>query len=397
MNNRVLVINSGSSSIKFSLISMENNAVVCSGLAERLGIEGSCLHTNLEGVKKTRDLPGGNHQTAMQAIFQFLESQNLLSTISAVGHRVVHGGEYFKASTLIDDNVIAAIEKCVPFAPLHNPANLEGIKAAMAAMPSLPQVGVFDTAFHQTLPVHAFRYALPEELYTQYGVRRYGFHGTSHRYVSREAARFLQIPLDDSAFITAHLGNGASASAVLNGKSVDTSMGFTPLEGLVMGTRSGDIDPGLHAYIASAMRLNVVDVENLLNKKSGLLGLSGGLSADMRALQEAADNGHAGANLAIEVFVFRLAKYIAALSVSLPRVDAIVFTGGIGENSFKVREKTLERLAIFGFITDKEANAKAVGGKAGLITTEGSRKAIVINTNEELMIALDTIAVLKES
>lgn len=397
MNNRVLVINSGSSSIKFSLISMENNAVVCSGLAERLGIEGSCLHTNLEGVKKTRDLPGGNHQTAMQAIFQFLESQNLLSTISAVGHRVVHGGEYFKASTLIDDNVIAAIEKCVPFAPLHNPANLEGIKAAMAAMPSLPQVGVFDTAFHQTLPVHAFRYALPEELYTQYGVRRYGFHGTSHRYVSREAARFLQIPLDDSAFITAHLGNGASASAVLNGKSVDTSMGFTPLEGLVMGTRSGDIDPGLHAYIASAMRLNVVDVENLLNKKSGLLGLSGGLSADMRALQEAADNGHAGAKLAIEVFVFRLAKYIAALSVSLPRVDAIVFTGGIGENSFKVREKTLERLAIFGFITDKEANAKAVGGKAGLITTEGSRKAIVINTNEELMIALDTIAVLKES
>lgn len=397
MNNRVLVINSGSSSIKFSLISMENNAVVCSGLAERLGIEGSCLHTNLEGVKKTRDLPGGNHQTAMQAIFQFLESQNLLSTISAVGHRVVHGGEYFKASTLIDDNVIAAIEKCVPFAPLHNPANLEGIKAAMAAMPSLPQVGVFDTAFHQTLPVHAFRYALPEELYTQYGVRRYGFHGTSHRYVSREAARFLQIPLDDSAFITAHLGNGASASAVLNGKSVDTSMGFTPLEGLVMGTRSGDIDPGLHAYIASAMRLNVVDVENLLNKKSGLLGLSGGLSADMRALQEAADNGHAGAKLAIEVFVFRLAKYIAALSVSLPRVDAIVFTGGIGENSFKVREKTLERLAIFGFITDKEANAKAVGGKAGLITTEGSRKAIVINTNEELMIALDTITVLKEA
>lgn len=397
MNNRVLVINSGSSSIKFSLISMENNAVVCSGLAERLGIEGSCLHTNLEGLKKTSDLPGGNHQTAMQAIFQFLESQNLLSTISAVGHRVVHGGEYFKASTLIDDNVIAAIEKCVPFAPLHNPANLEGIKAAMAAMPSLPQVGVFDTAFHQTLPVHAFRYALPEELYTQYGVRRYGFHGTSHRYVSREAARFLQIPLDDSAFITAHLGNGASASAVLNGKSVDTSMGFTPLEGLVMGTRSGDIDPGLHAYIASAMRLNVVDVENLLNKKSGLLGLSGGLSADMRALQEAADNGHAGANLAIEVFVFRLAKYIAALSVSLPRVDAIVFTGGIGENSFKVREKTLERLAIFGFITDKEANAKAVGGKAGLITTEGSRKAIVINTNEELMIALDTITVLKEA
>jgi acetate kinase len=265
----------------------------------------------------------------------------------------------------------------------------------MAAMPLLPQVAVFDTAFHQSLPAHAYRYALPQELYTHYGVRRYGFHGTSHRFVSIEAARFLNIPLEASAFITAHLGNGASASAVLNGKSVDTSMGFTPLEGLVMGTRSGDVDPGLHAYIASAMRLNVVEVENLLNKKSGLLGLSGGLSADMRQLQEAADNGNESAILAIEVFVFRLAKTIAALCVSLPKVDALVFTGGIGENAAKVRQKTLERLAVLGYKANKSANEAAIGGKPGLITTAGSKKAIVINTNEELMIALDTIAVLK--
>lgn len=396
MASRVLVINSGSSSIKFSLVSMENNSVIGSGLAEKLGMEGSCLHTNLGDNRKTADLPGDDHETAMQAIIDFLSDNRLLEGITAVGHRVVHGGEYFKASTLINGDVIAAIESCVPFAPLHNPANLAGIKASISAMPLLPQVAVFDTAFHQTLPVHAFRYALPEAWYRDYGVRRYGFHGTSHRYVSMEAARLLGIDLGDSAFITAHLGNGASVSAVLNGRSVDTSMGFTPLEGLVMGTRSGDIDPGLHAYIASTMRINVVEVENLLNKKSGLLGLSG-LSADMRELQEAADNGHEGAKLAIEVFVFRLARYIAALSVSLPRVDALVFTGGIGENAFKVREKTLQRLEVMGFNVDTVANEAAVRGRSGLITLPQSKKAIVVNTNEELMIALDTVSVLAET
>jgi acetate kinase len=391
MEKRVLVINSGSSSIKFSLIAT-GNKLICSGLAEKLGMEGSCLHTKFGGTKNTVPLPAGNHEAAMQAIFRFLKENDLLSNISAVGHRVVHGGEFFKSSTLVNDEVIAAIESCVPYAPLHNPANLAGIRAAVHAMPSLPQVAVFDTAFHQTLPRHAYRYALPEEWYTEFGVRRYGFHGTSHRFVSMQAAKFLNIPLEDSAFITAHLGNGASATAVLNGKSVDTSMGFTPLEGLVMGTRSGDIDPGLHAFIAGALRINVVEVENLLNKKSGLLGLSG-LSADMRELQAAADNGHEGAKLAIEVFVFRLARYIAALSVSLPRIDALVFTGGIGENAFKVREKTLERLSVFGFRADVVANEAAVGGKAGLITLPGSRQAMVINTNEEWMIAVDTAEV----
>lgn len=392
MEKKVLVINSGSSSIKFSLIATGNH-LVCSGLAEKLGMDGSCVHTKLDGSKETVNLPAGTHEAAMQAILHFLEQNNLLTNISAVGHRVVHGGEFFKASTLINDEVIAAIERCVPYAPLHNPPNLEGIRAAISAMPSLPQVAVFDTAFHQTLPKHAYRYALPDEWYTEFGVRRYGFHGTSHRFVSMEAAKFLHIPLEDSAIITAHLGNGASATAVLNGKSVDTSMGFTPLEGLVMGTRSGDIDPGLHAFIAGALRINVVEVENLLNKKSGLLGLSG-LSADMRELQAAADKGHEGAKLAIEVFVFRLARYIAALSVSLPRIDALVFTGGIGENAYKVREKTLERLTVFGFRADVAANAAAVGGKAGLITLPGSSKAVVINTNEEWMIAVDTVDVI---
>ncbi|CAN5665321.1 acetate kinase [soil metagenome] len=393
MQNRVLVINSGSSSIKFSLIAVDDKNVVASGLAEKLGMADASIHTNFKGEKHTSSLPESTHDAAMQVIFHFLRHNNLLQDVTAVGHRVVHGGEFFKSSTLINEAVLTAIEKCVPFAPLHNPANLAGIKAAISAMPSLPQVAVFDTAFHQTLPQHAYRYALPTSLYTDYGVRRYGFHGTSHRYVSIEAARFLNIPIENSGFITAHLGNGASAAAILNGKSVDTTMGFTPLEGLVMGTRSGDIDPGLHAYVAGALMINVVEVENLLNKQSGLLGLSG-LSGDVRELQEAADNGHEGAILALEVFVFRLAKSIAALSVSLPKVDALVFTGGIGENAWKIRAKTLDRLAVLGYKTDVEANKQTVRGKQGLITVPGSKKAIVINTNEELMIALDTVEVL---
>lgn len=393
MQKRILVINSGSSSIKFSLINMDNNCVIFSGIAEKLGIPGSVMHASLNGEKTSIPLENSTHKSAMKAILHALQKHQLLATIAAVGHRMVHGAELFKESTLINDEVIAAIECCVPFAPLHNPANLAGLEAAMQALPALPQVAVFDTAFHQTLPAHAYRYAVPESWYSDFGVRRYGFHGTSHRFVSIEAARLLGIPLDDSAFITAHLGNGSSATAVLNGKSVDTSMGFTPLEGLVMGTRSGDIDPGLHAYIAGALRINVVEVENLLNKKSGLLGLSG-LSADMRELQEASDKGHIGAKLAIEVFVFRLAKYIAALSVSLPRVDALVFTGGIGENAFKIRELTLNRLAVLGYEIDTEANQQAVKGKQGLISNEKSKKAIVINTNEELMIALETEAVI---
>lgn len=361
--------------------------MIVAGLAEKLGVDGACLNIKARGYQE--DLQKGGHRTAMKAILGWLGREDLLKTIAAVGHRVVHGAEYFKDSSLITPEVLAAIESCVPYAPLHNPANLLGISAAMEALPDLPHVGVFDTAFHQSLPEYAYRYAVPETWYKQYGVRRYGFHGTSHQYVSMEAARVLNLPLENSAFITAHLGNGSSAAAVLNGHSVDTTMGFTPLEGLVMGTRSGDIDPGLPTYIAQCLNLDVKDVVDLLNKKSGLLGLSG-LSGDVRELQEAANNGHAGAQMALEVFCFRIAKNVGSLMISLPRLDALIFTGGIGENSAFVRNKVLGRLAVLGFEIDPEANKKAFGGKQGLITMPNSQKALVINTNEELMIALDT-------
>jgi acetate kinase len=385
----VLVINSGSSSIKFSLIDSNTNHVLFSGMVERLGLPDAILHLSEDGTKKSSSLGKATHTSAMKAIIAALEERGLMQTMKAVGHRVVHGGEFFKASTLINHEVIDAIKTCSPYAPLHNPANLIGIDAALMALPHLPQVAVFDTAFHQTLPEHAYRYAVPQEWYSQHGVRRYGFHGTSHRFVSMEAARFLGIPLDNSAFITAHLGNGASATTILNGKSVDTSMGFTPLEGLVMGTRSGDIDPGVPPYIAGAMGISPQEVNDILNKKSGLLGLSG-LSADMRELSQAAEKGDKAASLALEVFVFRLAKYIAALSISLPRLDALIFTGGIGENSAIVRSKTVSYLGILGFKLDAAANEKTVGGKKGVITSNDSVTAVVINTNEELMIALET-------
>jgi acetate kinase len=391
MPSNILIINSGSSSIKFSVINMAGQSVIISGLAEKLGDAGASITIKTNHEKQVFDLLGGGHSTAMAAIIDVLIQNNLLEEITAVGHRVVHGGEYFKKATLVNDEVIAAIEKCTPFAPLHNPANLLGIRTAMDTLPQLPQVAVFDTAFHQTLPEHAYRYAVPQSWYTEFGARRYGFHGTSHRYVSMEAARFLNINLADSAFITAHLGNGASAAAILNGESVDTTMGFTPLEGLVMGTRSGDLDPSLIPFIGHALNLNAEEVVNLLNKKSGLLGLSG-LSGDVRELQQAADEGHTGAKLALEIFVFRLAKYIAALTVSLPRVDALVFTGGIGENAAAIRQKVLERLAVLGYFVDEAANQVAVRGKQGIITLPNSQKSVVINTNEELMIAIDTEA-----
>ena len=329
----------------------------------------------------------------MQSLLKVLRQKGLSQIITAIGHRVVHGGEKFKTATIINDEVISAIEACILFAPLHNPANLLGIRVAMKAAPQLPQVAVFDTAFHHTLPKHAYLYAVPLHLYKEYGVRRYGFHGTSHQYVAQQAAELLQIPLNNSAFITAHLGNGASAAAILNGRSIDTTMGFTPLEGLVMGTRSGDIDPGLYPYIGKALGLEMDMVTDLLNKKSGLLGLSD-LSSDVRELQDAAANGHEQAQLALKVFVYRLAKYIGALTVTLPRVDALVFTGGIGENSAMIRSMVLEYLKVLGYKTDAGENNIAVGGRQAVITTTDSAKAIVINTNEELMIAMETASLL---
>ena len=385
----VLVINCGSSSLKFALINTATEEQMLSGLAEKLGQVGATMTIKHSGEKMTRDLTEGGHSAALQQIVMYLDQHHLRRMVKAVGHRVVHGGEQFKSSVVLSAEVIQAIEACGHLAPLHNPANIIGIQAAIAAFPSLPQVAVFDTAFHQSMPKEAYLYAVPMKWYRDYGVRRYGFHGTSHRYVSEKAADMLNLPLEKSAFICAHLGNGASATAVLNGKSVDTSMGLTPLEGLVMGTRSGDVDPGLHAFISQEANLTLAQVNDLLNKESGLLGLSE-LSNDCRELEEAANHGHQGAFIALEVFTFRLAKYIAALATSLPRIDALIFTGGIGENSASVREKVLSRLQILNFAIDTKANALCIRGKAGVISQANTPVAMVVNTDEELMIARDT-------
>lgn len=389
----ILVLNCGSSSLKFALLEPSNQSTVLSGLAEKLfEDEPRLIVTDGEG-KQAGPLPGQGHAVAMRGILEALRSRGLLEQVSSVGHRVVHGGERFRQATRITPEVVAQIEACVPLAPLHNPANLEGIWGAMEAFPGLPHVAVFDTAFHQTMPPHAYRYALPEVLYREHGVRRYGFHGTSHQYVTRRAAELLGIPLEHSAFVSAHLGNGCSITAVKGGRSVDTSMGLTPLEGLVMGTRSGDVDPGIHAFLAENLGLSLREVTEVLNKGSGLLGLSG-LSNDMRELERAAAEGHAGARLALEVFCYRLAKYVAAMCVPLGRLDALIFTGGIGENSSLVRGKVLGQLGILGFRLEPEQNARTVRGQAGPITAEGSPLALVVPTNEELMIAWETQAVL---
>jgi acetate kinase len=387
-----LVLNSGSSSLKFSLLDPETRRLYLSGLAEKLLVPTPQITFRSPDHTRTEALPAKGHQAAMQAILAELEAQGFKERVEAVGHRVVHGGERFKSSTRITPEVIAAIEACAALAPLHNPANLLGIRLALAHFPQVPQVAVFDTAFHQTLPEYAYRYALPGELYTRYGVRRYGFHGTSHQYVTRRAAELLGRPLETLGLISAHLGNGCSITAVRQGQSVDTSMGLTPLEGLVMGTRSGDLDPNIPQYLSDTLGLTLEQITELLNKKSGLLGLSG-LSNDMRELEQAAQD-HAGAKLALEVFCYRLAKYVAAMSVPLGRIDALIFTGGIGENSAWVRRKTLKWLGGLGFQVDEERNQQAVRGQPGIITAEGSTLAMVVNTDEELMIAWETRAVL---
>lgn len=391
MTDHVLVINCGSSSLKFAAIDPRTGVAALTGLAERLGSPEASLSARLGEDRHGVTLAGGGHEAAMRAVLDVLDASGLTTRIGAVGHRVVHGGERFKSSVRIDDAVEAEIDACARLAPLHNPANLIGVRVARRCFPSLPHVAVFDTAFHQSMPAHAYLYAIPHSLYAEHGLRRYGFHGTSHRYVAAEAAQLLGRPLQDCALITAHLGNGASAAAVLNGHSVDTTMGLTPLEGLVMGTRSGDIDPSLVQFIGNALNQSADQVIDLLNRKSGLLGLSG-LSNDCRTLQAAAEEGHAGARVALEVFCYRLAKHIAGLSAALPRLDALVFTGGIGENSAWVREQVLARLGLLGFAVDSAANARCVGGVAGPIHAAGSRTALVVNTNEELLIARDTFA-----
>ncbi len=388
-----LVLNCGSSSVKFALLDPETGQVQLEGLAERLNTKSASvvaqLKANGEKIKQTVSLENGSYAEAFAVINDLLQTLNLKNQVGAVGHRVVHGGNKFSSSVLINAEVMEAIKACIPLAPLHNPANIAGIDAAMAAFPNLPHIAVFDTAFHQTMPEVAYRYAVPTQWYSQFGVRRYGFHGTSHAYVAQEGAKFLGKPLAELNLITAHLGNGCSVAAVQGGHSIDTSMGLTPLEGLVMGTRSGDLDPSLHEFMANAVGLSLAEIGTALNKESGLLGLSG-LSNDMRELEQHATAGHAGAKLAISIFIYRLAKYIAAMAVALGRVDGLIFTGGIGENSASVRAATLQRLGVLNFKLDEQANALAVRGRDGLITTKESLPALVIHTNEEWMIARET-------
>lgn len=384
---RVLVLNCGSSSVKFAVFDTGTQQATASGLVENIGGAARIKAKGPQG-KVEKDISGDDHSGALAAVQEFLAEQGEDKGIAAVGHRVVHGGERFSGSVLITPAVLEAVKECSPLAPLHNPANLLGIEVATRQFPHLPQVGVFDTAFHQTLPAHAYLYPLPYALYKEQGVRRYGFHGTSHRFVTAQAALQLGKKPEDLCIVTAHLGNGCSAAAVNGGRSVDTTMGLTPLEGLVMGTRSGTIDPGIPLFLHETLGYDFAKVNKLLNKESGLLGLSG-LSNDMRTLAEASLQGHEGAKIAIEVFCYRLAKEIAGLAVALPRLDALVFTGGIGENSSLVRAKTLAHLSLLGFVLDESRNAVHGRESNGRISTDQSRMALVVATNEELLIALD--------
>ena len=389
----VLVINCGSSSLKFALRSESEPKPLLSGLAERLGTPEGVLNWKAGEVREQVAIPDGKHSSAMASLIPLIE-RFALYPLTAVGHRVVHGGEHFTGASRIDDTVIAAIEDSAPLAPLHNPAHLVGISEAMKVFADIPHIAIFDTAFHQSMPPHAYRYALPEALYSQHGVRRYGFHGTSHRFVSTQASLLLGLEPGHGAWLTAHLCNGCSTCAILDGKSLDTSMGLTPLEGLVMGTRSGDVDPNLHSHLARTLGWDLERIDQMLNRESGLLGLSGGLSNDMRTLVAARADGHPGARLAVEVFCYRLARSMAGLAVALPRIDGVIFTGGIGENSPLVRELTVRHLALFGLAIDPAANATPPGNPARQIQAGNSPAILVIPTDEERQITDECLALL---
>ncbi|MGE5385426.1 MAG: acetate kinase [Betaproteobacteria bacterium] len=390
----VFVLNCGSSSFKYQLLDMSNEHRVAAGLVERIGMKDSILAyepANGDKVKEVTDI--ANHEIAIKMVLDKLTDAKIgviksLSDITAVGHRVVHGAEKFSGSVKIDNAVLAALQECVPMAPLHNPANITGIQAMMHALPGVPNVGVFDTAFHSTMPAESYIYALPYEWYETHHVRRYGFHGTSHRFVTERAAEMLGIAKDQFNCITCHMGNGSSYTAVKGGKSYDTSMGLTPLEGMVMGTRCGDIDAGIPSFLAANLGMSIADIDNALNKKSGLLGISG-VSSDMRDVEGAAKEGNARAKLAIDVLRHRALKYIGAYAIELGRVDAIIFTGGIGENAIDFRGSVVERLSTLGIKLDAAANN--VRGKEAVISTADSPiKVVVVPTNEELVIARDT-------
>ena len=396
----VLVINCGSSSLKFQLINAETEKVLAKGLCERIGIDGRLTYQPAGGEKEKSDLAMPTHTEAIQFVIDALTNEKTgvvksLDEIGAVGHRVVHGGEKFASSVVITDEVKKAVEECNDLAPLHNPANLIGVAACEKLMPGTPMVAVFDTAFHQTMPEKAYMYGLPYEYYEKYKVRRYGFHGTSHSFVSKRAAEVMGRPYDEVKTIVCHLGNGSSVSAVLNGKCVDTSMGLTPLEGLVMGTRSGDIDPAIMEFIAKKENLDIEGVMEVLNKKSGVFGISGGLSSDFRDLTDAMNAGDKKAKIAMDVFSYRVAKYIGSYAAAMNGVDDIVFTAGIGENDDYVREEVCKYLGYLGVDFDSEVN-KGLRGKEAELTKEGSKvKVFVIPTNEELAIARETLALVK--
>lgn len=389
----ILVINCGSSSLKYQLIDMTNEDVLCKGLVERIGIEGSVLTHKINGEKFVVEEAMKDHKKALELVLEQLLHKDhgaikSLDEISAVGHRVVHGGEKFNDSVLVNDEVLSEIRACIELAPLHNPANIMGIEAIQELMKDTPNVVVFDTAFHQTMPMENYLYALPYEYYEKYAVRRYGFHGTSHNFVSKRAAEILGKKREDLRIITCHLGNGSSMAAIDHGKVIDTSMGLTPLEGLVMGTRSGDMDPSAVTYIMKKDNLSPDQMENVLNKESGVLGVSG-VSSDFRDLESAAKEGNERAQAALDMFVTRVKRYIAGYMAEIGSCDAIVFTGGIGENSIPMREDIMEGFEQFGIKIDPEKNN--VRGGCHVVSTDDSKvKIMVIATNEELMIARDT-------
>ena len=395
---KVLVINCGSSSLKYQLIDSDTEQVLAKGICERIKLDGSLTHQATGKEKIQIEAPMPDHSAAVKLVLQYLLDEKLgaiknLDEIAAVGHRVVHGGEKFSSAVLINDEVLAAIEECCDLAPLHNPANLIGIRACQELMPGVPQVAVFDTAFHQTMPDYAYTYGIPYEYYEKYKVRRYGFHGTSHSFVSKRAIQMLNLDPDNSKIIVCHLGNGSSISAVKNGKVVDTSMGMTPMEGLVMGTRCGDMDPTIVEYLAHSLNKSLEEVMVILNKKSGVLGISG-VSSDFRDLDKASNEGNERAKLAVEVFSYRTAKYIGSYIAAMNGVDAIVFTAGLGENNIVVREQVLNHFGYMGITLDKEANQ--IRGEEKIISTPDSKVTVaVIPTNEELAIAHETVALLK--
>jgi acetate kinase len=398
---KILVLNCGSSSIKYKLFDMEKKTVIASGGIERIGIEGSFLKLTLpNGEKKVlnKDIP--EHTAGVEFILETLTNKEYgsiqsLHEIDAVGHRMVHGGERFSKSVLLTPDVLKAFEECNDLAPLHNPANLKGVAAIKSILPNVPQVGVFDTAFHQTMPDYAYLYALPYELYQKYHIRRYGFHGTSHRFILKRVCEYLSIKPEGSKIITCHIGNGASIAAIKDGKVIDTSMGLTPLEGLVMGTRSGDVDAGVVTYLMDKLHLDTAGMSDLLNKKSGVLGLTE-KSSDMRELEADCFKGDKRALLTLKIYCYRIKKYIGAYTVAMGGLDAIVFTGGVGENQPNVREGVCEGLEFMGVKVNEDKNKEIIHGAEGTISTPDSKvKVLILPTDEELLIASDTMNVLK--